>query len=70
MIVKVKPWELKPGDRILGTELVVAGPFRYMQTDIGSDMERQHYVYPLTNGAEIPYNGSGPGPQVIRAEDI
>jgi hypothetical protein len=45
--IRIRPWETKIGDRILGTSLVVTGPYTYSELDMGGDVERQRYTIPL-----------------------
>lgn len=66
--VKVKPWELKAGDRILGTQLIVIDGPHYYETDLGGDRERQRYAYNLEGGKTIAYAGDSPGPTVLRVK--
>lgn len=63
----VLPWELKPGDRVVGmTAVVLSGP-RYSETDVGSYAERARYTYTLSDGGELTYSGDSPAVGVIRA---
>ncbi len=64
--MRVKAHEIKPGDRILGTDLVIESGPTYSQGSIGSDLQRQNYTYRCTNGKEITYNADGFGPTVLR----
>lgn len=66
--IKVKAHELLPGDRILGTQLIIASVAEYSEYHMGSNVERQRYTYKLTNGRTITYFGASPGVSVLRAE--
>ena len=55
--VQIRPWEIKAGDRILGTSLVATGEINYSETSIGSDKERQRFHVVLTDGRSVPYCG-------------
>jgi len=54
---RIRPWEVEPGDRILGTDLVVSGFCYRRGPEIGSEVERQRYVVQTTDGREVPYVG-------------
>lgn len=62
----VMPWELEVGDRVLGTDLVVAGRYRYWESNIGSNAERAHFTYPTADGRTITYIADSPCVSVIR----
>lgn len=64
----VMPWELKAGDRILGTSMVVASGPSYSEGSIGSNAERAQYTYDLTDGRSITYVADAPCVSVIRSE--
>jgi len=57
MSARIRPWDIKPGDRILGTSLVATGKINYSETDLGSDRERQRFHVVLTDGRSVPYCG-------------
>jgi hypothetical protein len=70
---KVRPWDTKKGDRILGTSLVITGKHSYSEGDIGSNAERQLYTLPLFHTEKeietsITYNADS-WVFVIRPED-
>lgn len=54
----VKPWEVQPGDKVVGfpgrivTSASYAGEVPY-----GGSAERQRYVVTLDDGKAIPYTG-------------
>lgn len=64
----VMPWALEPGDRILSTSLVIAGPAAYSEGDLGSSAERARYTYPLEGGRTITYTADSPCVSVIRSK--
>lgn len=63
----VKPWEVEPGDAIVGMPGSCVESARYAGSGtIGSEAERQRYVVTLTDGRRIPYNADS-RVHVIRA---
>ena len=49
-MMKLRAWEMEPGDRIMGTGLVVTGTRFYGMGDLGSERERQQYEITFANG--------------------
>jgi len=65
----VRAHELLPGDRIVGTHLVVASGPTYSEYHLGGDVERQRYIYTLTDGRTLTYGGDSRA-HVLRAEGL
>lgn len=64
----VLPWELEPGDRVVGMSATVTGRFSYSEGDLGSYAQRARYTYPLSDGGTLTYSGDSPAVSVIRQE--
>lgn len=56
--LRVKPWEVAAGDRILGTDLIAAGPARYVGDTPWPGVDGLAYSLPLTDGRTIPYTAA------------
>jgi hypothetical protein len=53
---KLRPWEVRAGDRILGTQLIAAGPARYQGYIYADATDQQVYVLPIEGRDQgIPY---------------
>ena len=63
----LKPWEVAAGDRILGTDLIAAGPARYAGDTPWPGVDGLLYSLPLADGRSVPYTAASTV-HVIRPE--
>ena len=64
----LKPWEVAAGDRILGTDLIAAGPGRFTGDGPAPGVDGLHYSVPLTDGRTVPYTAASTV-RVLREEN-
>lgn len=56
--IAVRPWEVQAGDRILGTDLIAAGPGRFTGNGPAPGVDGLHYSVPLADGRSVPYTAA------------
>jgi hypothetical protein len=65
-VVHVLPWELQPGDRVIGMTATITTRAAYSEIGMGGYAERARHSYRLSDGKILAYSGDGPAVGVIR----
>lgn len=70
-MVRVRPWEVRKGDRILGTSMIADGPAKYAGYIYADAEDQQRYTLTVTHDdgrvGQIPYSDTS-WVEVLREE--